>query len=204
MPFAATWTDPESVILSGVSQRRRNIIWRHLYVESTMKWYKWTYKTETDSQTSRTSLWLLEGEEGVRDFEIDMYTLSYLKWISNKDLLCSSGNSAQCYVAAWTGGGFGGEWIHVYIWLSPFIVHLKLSQHCLLTGHIPVQNKKFRRIVYKIFHSLWNECIHFSSKCHAKVIWGRENYVQDSKTAWLTHGVATVQYQLHQHHPGSC
>ena len=21
-------------------------------------------------------------------------------------------------------------WIHVYIWLSPFIVHLKLSQHC--------------------------------------------------------------------------
>ena len=26
--------------------------------------------------------------------------------------------------------GFGGEWIHVYVWLSPFTVHLKLSQHC--------------------------------------------------------------------------
>ena len=25
-----------------------------------------------------------------------------------------------------------GEWIHVYAWLSPFIVHLKLSQHYLL------------------------------------------------------------------------
>ena len=25
---------------------------------------------------------------------------------------------------------FDGEWIHVYEWLSPFIVHLKLSQHC--------------------------------------------------------------------------
>ena len=24
-----------------------------------------------------------------------------------------------------------GEWIHAYIWLSPFAVHLKLSQHCL-------------------------------------------------------------------------
>ena len=23
---------------------------------------------------------------------------------------------------------FGGEWIHVYVWLSPFADHLKLSQ----------------------------------------------------------------------------
>ena len=26
-------------------------------------------------------------------------------------------------------GEFGGEWIHVYIWLSSFAIHLKLS-HC--------------------------------------------------------------------------
>ena len=57
-----------------------------------------------------------------------MYTLLYLKWITNKGLLYSTGNSGQCYVAGWTGGQFGGEWIHVYIWLSPFAVHLKLSQ----------------------------------------------------------------------------
>jgi len=24
------------------------------------------------------------------------------------------------------GGRFGGDWIHVYVWLSPFAVHLKL------------------------------------------------------------------------------
>ena len=36
---------------------------------------------------------------------MDMYTLLYLKWITNKDLLYSSGNSAQCYVAAWMGRG---------------------------------------------------------------------------------------------------
>ena len=42
----------------------------------------------------------------------------------------STGNSAQCYVAAWMGEGVGGEWIHIYVWLSPFTVHLKLSQHC--------------------------------------------------------------------------
>ena len=27
----------------------------------------------------------------------------------------------------WMGEGFGGEWIHVYVWLGPFTVHLKLS-----------------------------------------------------------------------------
>ena len=28
-----------------------------------------------------------------------------------------------------------GEWIHVYVSLSPFTLHLKLSQHCLLIGY---------------------------------------------------------------------
>ena len=59
---------------------------------------------------------------------IGMYTRLYLKWIPNKDLLQSSGNSAQCYVAAWMGGEFGGECIHVYVWPGRFAVHLKLSQ----------------------------------------------------------------------------
>jgi len=27
------------------------------------------------------------------------------------------------------GEGFGREWIHVCVWLSPFAIHLKLSQH---------------------------------------------------------------------------
>ena len=30
------------------------------------------------------------------------------------------------------GGEFGGEWIQAYVWLSPFAVHLKLSQHCYM------------------------------------------------------------------------
>ena len=68
-------------------------------------------------------------EKIVREFGMDMYTLLYLKWVTDKDLLYSTGNSAQCYVAAWMGGEFRGEWIQVYVWLSPFAVHLKLSQH---------------------------------------------------------------------------
>ena len=65
----------------------------------------------------------------LREFVMDMYTLLYLKRITKKDLLYSTGNSAQCYVAAWMGRESGGEWIHVYVWLGPFAVHLKLSQH---------------------------------------------------------------------------
>ena len=46
--------------------------------------------------------------------------LLYLKWITDKVLLYSTGNSAQCYVADWMGREFGGEWRHVYVWLNPF------------------------------------------------------------------------------------
>ena len=58
---------------------------------------------------------------------MNMHTLLYLRWVTNKVLWYSTGNSAQCYVADWMGGEFGGRWIHVYIWLSPLTVHLKLS-----------------------------------------------------------------------------
>ena len=43
-----------------------------------------------------------------------MYTLLYLKWVTNKDILNRTGNSAQCHVAAWKGEESGGEWIRVY------------------------------------------------------------------------------------------
>ena len=59
-----------------------------------------------------------------------MYTLLYLKWITGKDLPHSTWDSAQCYAAAWLGGEFEGEWVHVYVWLSPFALYLKLPQHC--------------------------------------------------------------------------
>jgi len=39
--------------------------------------------------------------EGVaREFGIEMYTLLYLKWVTNKNLLYSTGNPAQYYVTA--------------------------------------------------------------------------------------------------------
>ena len=45
---------------------------------------------------------MARGEGGwgrrVREFGIDMHSLLYFKWITNKDLLYSTGNSAQSYV----------------------------------------------------------------------------------------------------------
>ena len=70
------------------------------------------------------------GERIVKDFGKVIYTMLYLKWITNRNLLYSTWNSAQCYILAWMGGGLGGDWIHVYVWLSPFAARLKLSQHC--------------------------------------------------------------------------
>ena len=51
---------------------------------------EFTHKTERDSQTLRTSLWL-PGEGIVGEFGMVMYTLVYIfKMITNKDLLCST------------------------------------------------------------------------------------------------------------------
>ena len=46
---------------------------------------------------------------------MDLYTSLYLKQIINKDLLYGTGNSTQCYAAAWKGGEFG-ENGHVYMY----------------------------------------------------------------------------------------
>ena len=59
------------------------------------------------------------GEDGGRDskkvWEGCIVILLHSKWITDKDLLHSTCNSAQCYMATWMGGEFGGEWIHVYV-----------------------------------------------------------------------------------------
>ena len=85
------------------------------------------------------------GEGTVWESGMDMYTLLYLKWITKKDLLYSTGNSAQCYVAAWMGGKFWGEWI-------PCICVTE-SLHCspetittLFVSQLnPIQNKKLKK-----------------------------------------------------------
>ena len=73
---------------------------------------------------------------------MDMYILLYLKWITNKDLRYSTGSSAQCCVAAWMGGEFGGERTHLCVWLH----HSPGSITAFLTGFSPRPNKKLKNI----------------------------------------------------------
>ena len=70
-----------------------------------------------------------------------MYTLLYLKWITNKDLLYSTWNSAQCYETAWIGEEFGGEWIPVYVWLSPFPLLFTLN-NCKIVHQLHAEIKR--------------------------------------------------------------
>ena len=89
-----------------------------------------------DGHEFEQALWAGDGQGGLMCWgqwgckESD--TTGWLNWTQQKDLLYRTGNSAQCYLAAWTRGTLGGERICVFIWLRPVAVFLKLSPHCWL------------------------------------------------------------------------
>ena len=64
------------------------------------------------------------------------FSLLYLKWIINKDLLYSTWNRVQCHVAAWTRRAVWGR-MDTCIYMAE-TVNLKLSQHCLLISYTPI------------------------------------------------------------------
>ena len=71
-----------------------------------------------------------QGEGIVKDFGKVMYKLLYLKWIANKNLCIPHGTLLNVMCQPGWEAGLRGEWIQGYVWLSPFVIHLKLSQHC--------------------------------------------------------------------------
>ena len=64
---------------------------------------------QKEIQRLRTQNHGCQREGIITDFWKIMYTLLYFKWITNKDILYHTWNSAQCYVPAWIGGVFRGE-----------------------------------------------------------------------------------------------
>ena len=75
------------------------------------------YKTEKDSQTSKTNLWLPNKVErwGIDKLGVwDLHIHSTI-YIINKDLLYSIGNSTQYFVITYMGKESEKEWIYVYV-----------------------------------------------------------------------------------------
>ena len=80
---------------------------------------KLTYKTEAETQMQQAILWL-PGDKlggGINcEFETDIYTLLYIKYITNNNLPYSTGNSIQYSVMAYIGKeSFKKEWNCLYI-----------------------------------------------------------------------------------------
>ena len=104
MPFAASWMDPDSVILSELSQTEGETPYDipHMWDLKRNDTNEVSYKTERDHRFRELTSGC-QGEGIVRDFGKVMYTLLDLKWVTNKDPLFSTGNSAQCYMPACRG-----------------------------------------------------------------------------------------------------
>ena len=139
MQFAATWMDLECHTEWSMPDREGEMRYDTPYMWNLKERVWMNFLTKQRERQTENELIVTRGMDSETVWNGRVHQL-YLKWITNKDLLCSTGNSVQCYGAAWMGGEFGGEWIHAYIWLSPFTVHLKLSQYCLST--IPQQKIK--------------------------------------------------------------
>ena len=63
------------------------------------------------------NLWLPGGGSGegiARDFGLDMYTLLYLKWPTNKDLLCIA--QGALLNVMWQPGWEGSLWENMYMY----------------------------------------------------------------------------------------
>ena len=82
MLFAATWMDLVIIILSESEKGKYHMIITHMW---NIKYdiNELIYKTETDSQTQKTNLWLPKGKRmggGInQDFDINRHKLPYVK-----------------------------------------------------------------------------------------------------------------------------
>ena len=105
MPFAATWMDPEIVVLSEISQTEMEKYRMSSLLSRILKERTQMNLPNRKRLTDLANLWLPRGGKGtLREFGMDMYTLLYLK-----DLLYSTKNSAQQLCGNLDGRGVWGR-----------------------------------------------------------------------------------------------
>ena len=75
---------------------------------------------------------IIKGESRVginKVFGIHTYTLLYIKQVTNKDPLYSTGNYMQYFVITFKGKEFEKEYVHICTY-NQLAIYLKLTQHC--------------------------------------------------------------------------
>ena len=101
MLFAATWMQLEGIILSEVSERKTNISWYHLHVESKI-WHKWTYLWNINRLTDIENRLVIAKAVGVggmvQKIEASRGKLLHIEWINNKVLLYKTENYIQYHM----------------------------------------------------------------------------------------------------------
>ena len=81
----------------------------------------------------------------LQGIKINMHTLLYLTWITNTDLLYTTGNPAQCYVPAWMQAS-----LDTCICVAEPLCCSAEIITTLLIAYTPVQNKKvFKKRIHK-------------------------------------------------------
>ena len=103
-------------------------------------------RNDTDELTKETDLenkLIVVRGKGSQGLWEGHATLLYLKLIINKDLLYSAWNSAQWYVPAWMGGGFGRR-RETCICVTESLHHSSETATTLLINYTLIQNKKFK------------------------------------------------------------
>ena len=100
--IAKTWNQPKCPSTEEWIKKNLNLLERNN--PNKLIKHKQTQRIQEQAYSYQGEGW---GDRIVREFGMNVYALLYLKWVANKDLLCSTWNSAQCYKAAWMRGVWG-------------------------------------------------------------------------------------------------
>ena len=123
------------------SERERQVLYINMCIWKLERWYWWPYLQEStgdaDMENGLVGL-MREGEIG-RNWEnsTETCTLSHVKWIASRNLLCDKGSSTHCSVTTksdemgWEMGvGLRREGTCVYLWQIHADVWQRPTQYC--------------------------------------------------------------------------
>ena len=137
MPFAATWMALEIVILNEVSQTKKEKYITFLIsriLKEMIQMNLFTRQKQIHRLREQThGCWGKGWEEGIGGLG---WTLLYIVIFKVHVAIFKMDNQQGSTVeheelcSMLCDSLDGGECIYKYVWLSPFAVHLKLSQHC--------------------------------------------------------------------------